>query len=106
MVEDLAHGGDTMMIRHARVGLVLMTLLLALVGHEPAARGAPAGTTRPVVIVQGSDVPTLDPMFAESGHFANIQKHMFDFLISYNKKMEIVPDAAESFRLLPDRVTW
>lgn len=95
-----------MILRHARLVLVLVALVMAMLGHEPAARGAPAGITRPVVIVQGTDVPTLDPMFAESGHFANIQKHMFDFLVSYNKKTEIVPDAAESFRLLPDRVTW
>jgi len=95
-----------MIVRHAKLALVLLAVMLMIPALEPAARGAPAGVTRPVVIVQGTDVPTLDPMFAESGHFANIQKHMFDFLISYNKKMEIVPDAAESFRMLPDRVTW
>src|SRR3990170_2654590 len=102
MVEGVA----TMILRPAKLAVVLLAVMLMLPAVEPAARGAPAGITRPVVIVQGTDVPTLDPMFAESGHFANIQKHMFDFLISYNRNMEIVPDAAESFRLLPDRVTW
>ena len=95
-----------MILRHAKLVVLLLAAILVIPALGPDALGAPAGITRPVVIVQGTDVPTLDPMFAESGHFANIQKHMFDFLISYNKKMEIVPDAAESFQMLPDRVTW
>lgn len=95
-----------MILRHAKLVVVLLAAMLVIPALGPDALGAPAGITRPVVIVQGTDVPTLDPMFAESGHFANIQKHMFDFLISYNKKMEIVPDAAASFQMLPDRVTW
>ena len=91
----------------ARVPLVSVALLLTLLVAVSGAPGAvPAGSSKPVVIVQGTDVPTLDPQFSESGHFGNIQHHIFDFLISYNKNMEIVPDAAESFRLLPDRVTW
>jgi peptide/nickel transport system substrate-binding protein len=90
-----------------RLPFIVVTGALALLIATPGAPGAvPAGPTRPVVIVQGVDVPTLDPQFSESGHFGNIQHSMFDFLISYNKNMEIVPDAAESFQLLPDRRTW
>jgi peptide/nickel transport system substrate-binding protein len=86
------------------IGLTIIAPVLAAASGAP---GAPlAGSTRPVVIVQGVDVPTLDPQFAEAGNFGNIQHHIFDFLVSYNKNMEIVPDAAESFQLLPDRVTW
>ncbi len=87
--------------------LTLLAGTLVMMAVVTGALGAPpAGSTRPVVIVQGTDVPTLDPQFAESGHFGNIQHAMFDFLLSYNKNIEIVPDAAESYRLLPDRVTW
>lgn len=84
----------------------LAAALAVIVTASGVPGAVPAGSTRPVVIVQGTDVPTLDPQFAEAGNFGNIQHHIFDFLISYNKSMEIVPDAAESFRLLPDRVTW
>lgn len=86
--------------------VMIAAAALSVMVAVSVAPAAPAGPSRPVVIVQGVDVPTLDPQFAEAGNFGNIQHQMFDFLISYNKNMEIVPDAAESFRLLPDRVTW
>jgi peptide/nickel transport system substrate-binding protein len=87
--------------------LTVLAIILVMVVAGSGALGAPpAGSTRPVVIVQGIDVPTLDPQFTEAGNFGNLQHHLFDFLVSYNKSLEIVPDAAESFRLLPDRVTW
>lgn len=92
--------------RMQRVSLIGLAVVLSVMVMASGAPGAPAGSTRPIVVVQGTDVPTLDPQFSESGHFGNLQHHMWDFLISYNKNMEIVPDAAESFRLLPDRVTW
>lgn len=66
----------------------------------------PAEPQRPVVIVQGIDPPSLDPQFNESGAASNIYAHMFDGLIGYDRDMNIVPEAAESYELLDDGVTW
>ena len=66
----------------------------------------PAEAQKPVVIVQGIDPPSLDPQFNESGAASNIYAQMFDGLIGYDRDMNIVPDAAESYELLDDGITW
>lgn len=67
--------------RMHRVFVIGLTVALVVMATVSTAPGGPAGSTRPVVIVQGTDVPTLDPQFSESGHFGNIQHQMWDFLI-------------------------
>ena len=56
--------------------------------------------------MQGIEPPSLDPHFHESGAASTIYGQMFDHLIAYDRNMNIVPDAAESFELLDDGVTW
>lgn len=74
---------------------------------NPAATTAPAAgaAQKPVIIVQ-AEVASLDPQFSEAGNLGNIEQHLFDFLIAYDKNMQIVPSAAESYTLLPDNKTW
>ena len=72
---------------------------------KPAAP-ATAKDSKPFVISQGVDVETLDPQFAESGALGNILTNMFDYLVTYDEKMNLVPAAAESWQLLPDKVTY
>ena len=65
-----------------------------------------AAPQKPVVIAQGTDPPTLDPQFAESGDLANIENELFSRLIAYDSQMRISPDLATSFQVMPDQVTW
>jgi peptide/nickel transport system substrate-binding protein len=81
---------------------------LAAQPTAPPATAVPSTTSapqKPVVIVQ-AEVPTLDPQFGEAGNLGNVQQHLFDFLIAYDKDMKIVPSAAESYTLLPDNKTY
>lgn len=75
---------------------------------KPPATTAPtaaAAAQKPVIIVQ-AEVASLDPQFSEAGNLGNIEQHLFDFLIAYDKNMQIVPSAAESYTLQPDNKTW
>lgn len=65
-----------------------------------------AAPQKPVVIAQGTDPPTLDPQFAESGDLANLENELFSRLIAYDSQMRISPDLATSFHVMPDQVTW
>jgi len=71
-----------------------------------APTAASAKPQTPVVIIQGVDPPTLDVQFVETGALANVALQMFDTLLEYDKDMNIVPSVAESYKLLPDQVTW
>lgn len=103
-----------MSVDEHRFGLSRRRLLRSVLAGLAAARfvrgssseAAVAPPHSPVVIAQGVDPTTLDPQFEESGALANVEDEMFDYLISYDRDMKIVPDLAESYRLLPDRVTW
>jgi len=66
----------------------------------------PAEPQKPVIILQAGEPPTLDPPFHESGTAANVHRQMFDFLLGYNRDMEVVGCLAESWELMPDEVTW
>ncbi len=70
-----------------------------------AAPPTTAAPQKPVIIVQ-AEVPTLDPQFGEAGNLGNVEQHLFDFLLAYDKNMQIVPSAAESYTLLPDSKTY
>jgi len=70
-------------------------------------RGQAAGAPqKPVIVAQGAEPPTLDPQFAESGILSNIENELFDHLITYDRDMRIASQAATSYRVLPDHLTW
>ncbi len=70
----------------------------------PAAKPAP--TAKTPIVTQGVDPETLDPHYGESGISANVFGNVFDTLVHYDRKMDIVPVLAESYQTLDDKVTW
>jgi peptide/nickel transport system substrate-binding protein len=65
-------------------------------------------TPEPIVItiLQGVDPVSMDPQVGESGPKINVLIHMFDTLTAINDDMEIVPQAAESWEVSEDNLTW
>jgi len=61
---------------------------------------------KPPTLVQGVDPETLDPHFGESGVMANVLGNVMEPLVAYDRKMRMVPFLAESYEVLPDKVTW
>lgn len=59
-----------------------------------------------ITIIQGVDPVSLDPQVGESGPKQNVLIHIFDFLTSINDDMEVVPQAAESWTVQEDGLTW
>ncbi|MBI4278904.1 MAG: hypothetical protein HY660_10645 [Armatimonadetes bacterium] len=74
----------------------------ALSWGGPAASG-PA--QRPVVILQGVDVATLDPQYSSSLPDVNVIIHIFERLMWFDNSVKLVPQLAESWRLV-DPLTW
>lgn len=72
----------------------------------PGAAPAAAQALKPPTLVQGVDPETLDPHFGESGVIANVLGNVMGSLIAYDRRMRPVPDLAESYEVLSDRVTW
>ncbi len=72
----------------------------------PGVGQALAQGQKPPTLVQGVDPETLDPQFGESGVMANVLGNVLEPLVNYNRKMQLVPVLAESYEVLPDKVTW
>lgn len=100
------HGPDTAITRRMLLALLGAGAAGAYAGARPGRGEGAAPSQKPVVVAQGSEPASLDPQFAESGDLANIENEIFDRLIAYDSEMRIAPDAATSFRVLPDHVTW
>jgi peptide/nickel transport system substrate-binding protein len=69
-------------------------------------RGGALAASPPVVVMQGVDPETLDPQFGESGVMANVLGNTVEALVAYDRKMNLVPLLAESYRVLDDKRTW
>ena len=77
----------------------------------PAAKteAKPQGATRPgtsITVVQGSEPTTLDPHYEISGAIGTALNPMFHHLLEYDRKLELAPEAAETYEIMPDGVTY
>src|SRR3972149_1320626 len=76
--------------------LVLSTLVLALT--PLLAWAAPQGK---VIIAQGVDPSTLDPMNHQETPASNVAANIFDTLLERDQELKLVPQLAESYRIAP-----
>jgi peptide/nickel transport system substrate-binding protein len=65
---------------------------------------APAAQ-KPVVILQSGDVVNLDPQGTQNLADVIIKQHIFETLMRWNDKIELVPYLAESYKNIDD-LTW
>src|SRR5215831_11778295 len=70
--------------------------LLLAVGSPILASAATPGT---VIIAQGVDPTTLDPMNHQETPAANLAVNLFDTLLERDQDLKIVPLLAESYRI-------
>src|SRR5262245_27773011 len=83
--------------------LVLITLTASSCSQINAqAWGAPAGT---VVVAQGVDPSTLDPMNHQEAPATVLANNLFDGLIERDADLNLVPLLAESYRSV-NQTTW
>lgn len=85
---------------------------IALLGLAAVAmdRGAFAQTTPPaggvLTVATGSEAITLNPAEAADIPSISLNRHLYDGLVDYNEKLEVIPALAESWTVSPDRLTW
>ncbi|MBV7334496.1 ABC transporter substrate-binding protein [Chloroflexi bacterium TSY] len=96
--------------RSSIIWFVVMALLLA--ACAPTAAPATGGTSMEasaedatVVVLQGVDVNTLDPHFVGAIPEVNVNRHIFQTLMTFNDDVELVPQLAESYESI-DELTW
>src|SRR5215468_5806203 len=81
--------------------VALVPLLLAVLGSSVSA--APKGT---VVIAQGVDPTTLDPMNHQESPAANVARNIFDSLLERDQDLKIQPLLAAEMPKLVAPTTW
>src|SRR5215475_10128485 len=74
----------------------LLTMLAIALAWMPSATAASPGT---VVVAQGVDPTTLDPMNHQETPAANLAVNLFDTLLERDQDLKIVPLLAESYRI-------
>jgi ABC-type transport system substrate-binding protein len=67
---------------------------------------ASTGGKAELVVVQGTEVTTLDPQQTQGIDGVAVVRHLFNSLVFLDAHGEIVPDLAERWEVAPDQVTW
>src|SRR5690348_10648980 len=80
---------------------LLVTMVVGIVGGA-VATGQQGGSR--IVVAQGLDADTLDPIFAQSRLTLNIFATIFETLVQHDKEMRYVPLLAESWSALSPTV--
>lgn len=74
----------------------------------PVSNPAPTGPTKggTLTIGQSADVLTLDPALTTDEASRPVQSLLFNSLVKYNDKMEIIPDLAEKYEVKDNGLTY
>src|SRR6187401_2553847 len=91
-------------MKHPGVRGTALLALLALLAFGTPASAADRATT--VVVSQGSDVLTLDPMLDTSPISLNVFRNVFDALTRIAADGSVSPLLAESWTASEDTMTW
>ncbi len=73
---------------------------------QPAAAPAVVSKPRQIVVAQYADVISLDPQDTNDNASYGPEKLMFEGLVGFNEKMEMVPMLAERWEASPDATTF
>lgn len=92
--------------------LLMVAMLSAACGSStttPSTQTTKAPASKQTLIwpIEGiSDIATLDPALNEDVYSGQAIGMVFNGLVLYNDKAQIVPDLAQSYSLSPDGLTW
>jgi len=91
------------MIRRFSIGLVVVLVVSSLALANVQLSHAQVGAT--VVVDQGTDTESMDPMFTQARFSDNVMLTMFETLVTRDSAMHYSPLLAESWRIL-NPTTW
>jgi len=95
------------MIRKRALFVVLMAILVAGLSPGQSWAGAPnpcqGGTLK---VAQSAYPPTLDWFASTSVATREINMNMFESLVTYNQKFEVIPMLATQWRMAPDEMSY
>lgn len=87
---------------------VWMLALAVLLGGAGLVAGCQwfGGSTNDLTVAIGTDASTFDPHFTTDSATEVLNKNLYNNLVRFNAKMEIVPDLATKWDVSPDGLTW
>ena len=59
-----------------------------------------------LTVAMGTDASTFDPHFTTDSATEVLNKNLYNNLVRFNAKMEIVPDLARKWEVSQDGLTW
>ena len=86
-----------------RCNFFVLLLVFLLVGLSLPPTGLTA--EKPLVIGFEGDAATLDPHARSETTTTTIQRHVYENLIGFDANLKIIPELAESWKLIDDN-TW
>ncbi len=88
--------------------LLIAAAIIVIVGFVAYAV-MPVITPKPpatITYVQGVDAVTLDPQDMTDNPSENVVRHIYDNLVAFDAKLNIIPSLAQSWETSPDGKTW
>jgi ABC-type transport system substrate-binding protein len=85
------------MKRYAFLAILLLALLAVLPGQ---------GQAQTVIYAAGADPDSLDPANAESNPSEAVNRMMYENLVKFDTKLNLVPGLAEKWEQAPDGMSW
>jgi peptide/nickel transport system substrate-binding protein len=92
---------STVLERFAVVALLVLGAVVTVVSAQTA---PPAGGV--LTVATGVEAITLNPAEATDIPSISINRHIYDGLVDYNDKLEIIPALAESWTVSADKQAW
>jgi peptide/nickel transport system substrate-binding protein len=88
----------------AKTGTWLLCSILVL--FVAAGCGGTESNRDTLTVAIGTDASTFDPHFTTDSATEVLNKNLYNNLVQFNAKMEIVPDLATKWEVSPDGLTW
>lgn len=87
-----------------RLACFALLCLVAVATAVSAQTTPPAGGV--LTVATGAEAISLNPGEATDIPSISLNRHLYDGLVDYNEKLEVIPALAESWTVSPDSLTW
>ena len=86
--------------------IAVLAMLFVCVGVVRGANAAEGKVAEQLIVLTGADASTFDPHMCTDSATEIFNKNIYNNLVRFNDKMEIIPDLAEKWSVSEDGCTW
>ena len=85
--------------------IAVLAMLFVCVGFVRGANAAEVKVAEQLIVLTGADASTFDPHMCTDSATEIFNKNIYNNLVRFNDKMEIIPDLAEKWSVSEDGCT-